>query len=63
MVVAQYVHLYHHMVLHTEKAPCIKIVIKSITIDITDTLFTDTLFIIKTKYRLTEQHISNTSHI
>ena len=46
------------MVLYTEKAPYTKILIKSITIDITDPLF-----IIKTKYRSTEQLISDTSHI
>ena len=46
------------MVLYTEKAPYTKIVIKRITIDITDPLF-----IIKTKYRSTEQLISDTSHI
>ena len=50
--------LYHKMVLYTEKAPYTKILIKSITIDITDPLF-----IIKTKYRSTEQLISDTSHI
>ena len=51
--------LYHQMVLYTEKAPYTKILIKSITIDV----ITDPLFIIKTKYRSTEQLISDTSHI
>ena len=46
------------MVLYAEKAPYTKILIKSITIDITDPLF-----IIKTKYRSTEQQIIDTSHI
>ena len=48
----------HQMVLYTEKAPYTKVLIKSNIIDITDPLF-----IIKTKYRSTEQLISDTSHI